>query len=142
MSNTAPESPVPRASSAEPGGRLRRPGGIGGRARAAVRVFFVGGVISYRGLFNWISPGIYVTTMLGSPLFQILFFTYLGRYTNSGNDDFYIVGNAVQVAASCPSPSASRRSPGGSGATSGLAAALGRDASEVPESLVAVTLKV
>jgi len=66
---------------------------------AAVRVFFVGGVISYRGLFNWIQPGIYVTTMLGSPLFQILFFTYLGRYTNSGNDNFYIVGNAVQVAA-------------------------------------------
>jgi ABC-2 type transport system permease protein len=66
---------------------------------AAARVFFVGGVISYRGLFNWISPGIYVTTMLGSPLFQILFFTYLGRYTNNGNDDFFIVGNAVQVAA-------------------------------------------
>jgi ABC-2 type transport system permease protein len=66
---------------------------------AALRVFFVGGLISYRGLFNWIRPGIYVTTMLGSPLFQILFFTYLGRFTNSGNDDFYIVGNAVQVAA-------------------------------------------
>ncbi len=66
---------------------------------AALRVFFVGGLISYRGLFNWISPGMYVTTMLGSPLFQILFFTYLGRYTNSGNDDFFIVGNAVQVAA-------------------------------------------
>lgn len=66
---------------------------------AALRVFFVGGLISYRGLFNWISPGMYVTTMLGSPLFQILFFTYLGRFTNSGNDDFFIVGNGVQVAA-------------------------------------------
>jgi ABC-2 type transport system permease protein len=66
---------------------------------AAARVFFVGGVISYRALFNWITPGMYVTTMLGSPLFQILFFVYLGRYTNSGSDDFFIVGNAVQVAA-------------------------------------------
>ena len=28
-------------------------------------------------------PGMYVTTMLGSPLFQILFFTYLGRYAGS-----------------------------------------------------------
>ena len=66
---------------------------------AAFRVFFVGGVISYRALFNWIRPGLYVTTMLGSPLFQILFFTYLGRYTGSESDDFFIVGNACQVAA-------------------------------------------
>ena len=66
---------------------------------AAVRVFFVGGLISYRALFNWIRPGLYITTMLGSPLFQILFFTYLGRYTGSQSDDFFIVGNACQVAA-------------------------------------------
>jgi ABC-2 type transport system permease protein len=66
---------------------------------AALRVFFVGGLISYRALFNWIRPGLYVTTMLGSPLFQILFFTYLGRYTGSESDDFFIVGNACQVAA-------------------------------------------
>ena len=63
------------------------------------RVFFVGGVISYRALFNWINPGTYVTTMLGSPLFQILFFTYLGRYAGSQDDSFFVVGNAIQVAA-------------------------------------------
>jgi ABC-2 type transport system permease protein len=66
---------------------------------ASARVFFVGGAISYRALFNWISPGMYVTTMLGSPLFQILFFTYLGRYAGSEDDSFFIVGNAIQVAA-------------------------------------------
>lgn len=66
---------------------------------AAVRVFVVGGGISYRALFNWISPGMYVTTMLGSPLFQILFFTYLGRYAGSEDDSFFIVGNAIQIAA-------------------------------------------
>ena len=66
---------------------------------AALRVFFVGGGISYRALFNWISPGLYLTTMLGSPLFQILFFTYLGRYATDRDDDFFIVGNAVQVSA-------------------------------------------
>jgi ABC-2 type transport system permease protein len=66
---------------------------------AAVRVFFVGGAISYRALFNWISPGMYATTMLGSPLFQILFFTYLGRYAGSHSDEFFVVGNAVQVSA-------------------------------------------
>ena len=41
----------------------------------------------------------YVATMLGSPLFQILFFTYLGRYAGSQDDAFFIVGNAIQVAA-------------------------------------------
>ena len=66
---------------------------------AAVRVFVVGGGISYRALFNWISPGMYVTTMLGSPLFQILFFVYLGRYAGSQSDDFFVVGNAIQIAA-------------------------------------------
>jgi ABC-2 type transport system permease protein len=64
-----------------------------------VRVFFVGGGISYRALFNWITPLLYATTMLGSPLFQVLFFTYLGRYAGSEDDAFFIVGNAVQVAA-------------------------------------------
>jgi ABC-2 type transport system permease protein len=66
---------------------------------AATRVFFVGGLISYRALFNWISPLLYTTTMLGSPLFQVLFFTYLGRYAGSEDDLFFIVGNAVQVSA-------------------------------------------
>jgi ABC-2 type transport system permease protein len=65
----------------------------------SVRVFFVGGGISYRALFNWITPLLYATTMLGSPLFQVLFFTYLGRYAGSEDDAFFIVGNAVQVAA-------------------------------------------
>jgi len=66
--------------------------------RAFARVFFVGGLISYRALFNWIRLYIYIPTMLGSPLFQIVFFTYLGRYSQAGNGDaFFIVGNAVQV---------------------------------------------
>ena len=66
---------------------------------ASLRVFFVGGGISYRALFNWINPGIYIPTMLGAPLFQILFFTYLGRYAGSQDDAFFIVGNSIQVAA-------------------------------------------
>jgi ABC-2 type transport system permease protein len=42
-------------------------------------VFLVGGNLAYRGLFNWIHPAIYVPTMLGAPLFQLIFFTKLGR---------------------------------------------------------------
>jgi ABC-2 type transport system permease protein len=64
------------------------------------RVFFVGGLISFRALFNWISPALYIPTMLGAPLFQILFFTYLGRYAQAGESDaFFVVGNAIQVCA-------------------------------------------
>jgi ABC-2 type transport system permease protein len=63
------------------------------------RVFFVGGAISYRALFNWINPVMYVTTMLGSPLFQVLFFAYLGRFSKLQDDTFFVVGNAVQICA-------------------------------------------
>lgn len=65
--------------------------------RSSFRVFFVGGLISYRALFNWLRPSIYIPTMLGSPLFQILFFAHLGRFTGLNNDSFFVVGNAVQV---------------------------------------------
>jgi len=64
-----------------------------------LRIFFVGGLISYRALFNWISPSMYIPTMLGSPLFQLIFFTKLGQFAHARSADFYIVGNSVQVAA-------------------------------------------
>jgi ABC-2 type transport system permease protein len=63
------------------------------------RLFVIGGVISYRALFNWIRPSIYIPTMLGAPLFQILFFTYLGRFRGLESDAFFVVGNAVQSCA-------------------------------------------
>jgi ABC-2 type transport system permease protein len=65
--------------------------------RSFMRVFFIGGLISYRALFNWIRPAIYIPSMLGAPVFQILFFTYLGRYSGVRNDAYFVVGNAVQV---------------------------------------------
>ncbi len=64
-----------------------------------IRIFFIGGRISYRALFNWIKPSMYIPTMLGSPLFQILFFSYVGRYSGLRDDTFFVVGNAVQVCA-------------------------------------------
>ncbi len=65
----------------------------------AARIFVVGGVLSYRALFNWMQPVIYVPTMLGGPLFQILFFAYIGRASGVESDAFFVVGNAVQVSA-------------------------------------------
>jgi ABC-2 type transport system permease protein len=65
----------------------------------SIRVFLFGGLLSYRALFSWIRPSIYIPTMLGKPLFQLMFFTYLGRYSAVGDDRFFIVGNAVQASA-------------------------------------------
>jgi ABC-2 type transport system permease protein len=67
--------------------------------RTWLRIFFIGGAIAYRGLFNWIRPSYYIPSMLVGPVFQVLFFAYLGRYSHAGNDAFFVVGNGVQVAA-------------------------------------------
>jgi ABC-2 type transport system permease protein len=65
----------------------------------SLRVFVIGGVLSYRALFNWQKPTYYIPTMLGHPLFQVLFFAYLGRFSHVRNDAFFVVGNSVQVCA-------------------------------------------
>ena len=69
-----------------------------GSVLAAWRVLTVGGIISFRGLFNWLNPYVYVPTLLVSPIFQILLFVYIGRSAGVESDSFYLVGNAVQYA--------------------------------------------
>ena len=63
-----------------------------------MRLLTVGGVIAYRALFNWTTPSMFVGTLLVGPLFQLLFFAYLGRQLGVADDGFYIVGNAVLAA--------------------------------------------
>jgi ABC-2 type transport system permease protein len=63
------------------------------------RIFTIGGLISYRALFNWMAPAQYIPTMLAGPLFQILFFTYLGRFAGTESDAFFVIGNGIQVCA-------------------------------------------
>src|SRR6266545_2577229 len=65
----------------------------------SIRVFFVGGYLAYRALFNWIHWSMFIPTMLGGPVFQILFFAYIGRYAKLRSDEFFVVGNAVQISA-------------------------------------------
>jgi ABC-2 type transport system permease protein len=62
-----------------------------------LRLFFVGGYIAYKALFNWMRPSYYIPTMLGGPLFQVLFFAYIGRFADLEDDAFFVVGNAVQL---------------------------------------------
>ncbi len=64
----------------------------------ALRIFFIGGLTAYRGLINWLSPWIFVPTLVVSPLFQILLFVYIGRTAGVQSDEFYVIGNAVQYA--------------------------------------------
>jgi ABC-2 type transport system permease protein len=64
-----------------------------------VRLFLLGGLTSYRALFTWLSPWILVPTFVLGPIFQILFFAYVGRAANLENDAFFVIGNAVQYAA-------------------------------------------
>jgi hypothetical protein len=44
-----------------------------------LRLIGVGGVIAYRALFNWTTPAMFVGTLLVGPVFQLLFFAFLGR---------------------------------------------------------------
>ena len=59
-------------------------------------MFFVGGLLSYRALFNWLTPWILIPTFLVAPIFQILLFAYIGRSAHLQSDEFYVIGNALQ----------------------------------------------
>lgn len=63
------------------------------------RIFVLGGITSYRALFNWISPWILVPSFLVGPIAQILLFAYLGRNAGVGSDEFFVIGNSLQYAA-------------------------------------------
>lgn len=68
--------------------------------KANTRLFFEGALLSYIALFHWLRPAQYLATKVIGPVGQILFFTFLGRYSSSGQSpSFYIIGNAVQLAA-------------------------------------------
>jgi ABC-2 type transport system permease protein len=64
----------------------------------SLRIFFVGGLISYRALFHFLSPWVFVPSLVVAPIFQILLFAYIGRSAGLESDEFYVVGNALQFA--------------------------------------------
>jgi ABC-2 type transport system permease protein len=63
-----------------------------------LRVFFAGGVTSYRALFAWVNPWVFVPMLVAYPLFQILFFAYLGRSAGVGSA-FFLIGDSFVAAA-------------------------------------------
>ena len=64
----------------------------------SIRIFFIGGLTAYRGLINWLSPWIFIPTLIVAPIFQILLFVFIGRSAGVQSDEFFVVGNAVQYA--------------------------------------------
>jgi ABC-2 type transport system permease protein len=67
---------------------------------ASLRIFFSGAWLAYIALFRWTEPASYLASKVVMPLSQILFFTFLGMSaTGRGSAEFYIVGNALQIAA-------------------------------------------
>ena len=65
-----------------------------------LRLFWQGTLLSYIALFHWLRPTTYLASKILSPLAQILFFTFLGVYaTGRDNASFYVIGNAIQIAA-------------------------------------------
>jgi len=65
-----------------------------------LRLFWQGALLSYVALFHWMRPIQYMASKIIMPLAQMFFFVYLGTYaTGADNASFYIVGNALQIAA-------------------------------------------
>jgi ABC-2 type transport system permease protein len=64
-----------------------------------LRVFFHGGLTSYRALFAWLNPWIFLPMLVAYPLFQTIFFVYLGRSANVANSTFFVIGNSFVAAA-------------------------------------------
>lgn len=64
----------------------------------SLRIFFIGGITAYRGLINWLSPWIFIPSLVVTPIFQILLFVYIGRAAGVQSDEFFVIGNAIQYA--------------------------------------------
>lgn len=65
-----------------------------------LRLFWQGALLSYIALFHWMRPIQYMASKILMPLAQMFFFVYLGTYaTGASNASYYIVGNALQIAA-------------------------------------------
>lgn len=66
---------------------------------ASLRIFFLGGLTSYRALFSWITPWVLIPTFIVAPLFELLFFAFVGKDAGVGSNVFFLMGACVLSAA-------------------------------------------
>ena len=64
-----------------------------------VRVLLLSATLGYRALFAWNTPALFVSSLVVTPALQIVFFVLMGQALGYGDPSFFILGNAVQVAA-------------------------------------------
>ncbi|MEV8030548.1 ABC transporter permease [Streptomyces sp. NPDC086182] len=62
---------------------------------APLRLLLLGGYLSYRALFEWLRPSLFISVMLVTPVLQMLFFAELGRYAGSADPSYFVIGNAI-----------------------------------------------
>ncbi len=65
-----------------------------------LRIFWQSAYLSYKALFRWFSPISYASSKVIMPLFQLIFFTFLGTFaTGIENAPFFLIGNSVLAVA-------------------------------------------
>jgi ABC-2 type transport system permease protein len=64
-----------------------------------LRIFWQSSVLSYIALFRWLRPQTYLASKVAMPLWQMLFFTFIGTSGGGQSTSFYVIGNAVQITA-------------------------------------------
>lgn len=64
-----------------------------------IRLGLLSGWYSFRALFSWNSPGLFVTVLVLTPLLQTLFFALLGDSLAYQTSEFFVLGNGIQSAA-------------------------------------------
>ncbi|UAJ79777.1 ABC transporter permease [Leifsonia sp. ZF2019] len=64
-----------------------------------LRTALLSGVLGYRALFAWSTPGLFVASLVLAPVLQLVFFLSLGSSLRYGDPEFFVVGNAIQVSA-------------------------------------------
>ena len=66
----------------------------------SLRIFISSAYLSYVALFHWTRPTAYIASKVLAPFAYMVFFLYLGTLaTGPGSGEFYLVGNAMQMAA-------------------------------------------
>lgn len=64
-----------------------------------IHTALLSGVLGYRALFAWNTPGLFVASLVLAPILQLIFFLVLGSSLGYGNPSFFVVGNAMQASA-------------------------------------------
>ncbi len=58
--------------------------------------FFRQGIFSYKALFGWLDPKVYILTKIVSPIFQLIFFCSLARFAYGKADvTQWVIGNSI-----------------------------------------------